>query len=150
MMKNIIKNKTAMAVLVGSCIVALSYITQASTFNPGTNEDPLVTRSYVDTKISQINTSGINIVNTMQVITLNKGEKLILEAGSQMILRNGTARIIDSPSGGISNLTTGVDMIKDSNIPRNNLLLAPRSDGRGARAITDCIFTVTGNYRIEK
>lgn len=158
-MKNIIKNKIAMAIIIGSIITTTSYIVKASTFEPGSDKDPIVTKSYVDLQISKLKeyvdgksiqgNSGSNTQgSSLEVVEVKKGNNIILESGSEIILRGGKGSIIDSAQGGIADLTQGVDLRQGYEVPANHLLMSPRSDGRGIKAITNCTFMVKGKYSI--
>jgi hypothetical protein len=86
--------------------------------------------------------------STLEVVELSGKQKIILEAGSEIILRAGTAYAITSDQGGLSDVTSGVDIKQDESIPRNHQLIIPRSDGRGVYVDNYAIFMVTGVYEI--
>jgi len=75
------------------------------------------------------------------------GSTLIGEAGAEFILRSGTATAVTGPDGMV-NVTAGRDIVNGNNIPTNNLLLVPRSDGRGFYADTDVWVMIKGGYQI--
>lgn len=108
----------------------------ASAPEPGSPEDPLVSKSYVDQFVA------------LQVVTVARGERLIGEGGTEIILRAGDATVVASESGGVSNLTAGKDLKQGEKAAANNLLLIPRPDGRGLQAVTDVIVLVRGPYTI--
>lgn len=162
MMKNIMKNKIVMAVIIGSIVVTSSYIVKAGNYEPGSDKDPIVTKSYVDIQITKAkeyvdskviqlkdnnNQSSTNST-TLEVIQVDKGKSIILEGGSEIILRGGKGSIIDSNKGGIADLTQGLDLRQGYEAPANHLLLVPVSDGRGIKAVTSCTFIVKGKYII--
>jgi len=76
------------------------------------------------------------------------GSTLVGEAGAEFILRSGNAVAVSGPDGMV-NVTSGVDIVNGTQIPRNNLLLVPRSDGRGFFAETDVWLMIKGGYRID-
>ena len=95
----------------------------------------------------QINT--LNVSNsTLEIVELFENQKIILEAGSEIILRAGTAYAITSDQGGLSDVTSGIDIKQNEIIPRNHQLIIPRSDGRGVYVESYAIFMVTGVYEI--
>ncbi len=165
MIKNVLKNKIVMGILVGSMILTTGYVVKAANYEPGSNEDPIVTKSYVDLQIDRIkeyidnktqgsnentnNPSNIGNSPSLEIVNVSKDQKIILDSGSQIILRGGKGKIIDSPNGGIADLTQGVDLKMNYDAPANHLLMIPKSDGRGIKAITDCIFMVVGKYTIQ-
>ena len=104
---------------------------------PGSQQDPLVTRSYVEEKLK------------LNVVEMAPGKRLVAGAGTELILRSGNATVVDSESGGLSDVTDGVDLRKGTQVPRNHLLIVPRDDGRGITAQSEVIVLVRGDYRIE-
>lgn len=130
---------------------------------PGTAEDPLISLSYleekldeikdyIDSKIKETSTSpgtGTSIDAGLVVVELFNGQLLIGEAGSEIILRSGSATAVTSPLGGLSDVTSGVDIGEGKSIPPNHLLIIPRSDGRGIFVTKNSTFVmVRGGYTI--
>ncbi|WP_207653836.1 hypothetical protein [Tepidibacter mesophilus] len=166
MLKDLIKNKIVIAVLSCSVIVTSTYIVKASGYEAGSNMDPVVTKSYVDMKIDELaknvnqvigkintgnqgNVTPINSTNELEIVEVKSGQSIILQSGSEIILRGGKGSIIDSEFGGIADLTQGIDLRKGYDAPANHLLMVPRSDGRGIKAKTNCIFMVKGEYEVK-
>ena len=139
----------------------------------GTEQDPLVTKSYVDQKISQISGGNSNTVlatqlkeqeqlilalreeiaslkqggsSTFEVVVVPEGKTIYGKQSSEMIIRAGEGKIVASSVGGIQNITEGVDLSGDTIAPNNNLLLIPREDGRGLMAIKQLTVMVRGGY----
>jgi len=98
----------------------------------------------LEEKINNLKVSS----STLKVVELSENQKIILKAGSEIILRAGTAYAITSEQGGLSDVTSGVDIKQDESIPRNHQLIIPRSDGRGLYVDSYAIFMVTGVYEI--
>ncbi|NLG86479.1 MAG: hypothetical protein GX489_04600 [Firmicutes bacterium] len=105
--------------------------------DPGTEEDPLVAKSYVDRLVR------------LQVVELEAGQVLRGEAGTEMVLRSGRAAAVVTAQGGISDLTAGQDIQHGETVPTNHLLLVPRSDGRGLKALTEVVVLVRGGVTVE-
>ncbi len=112
-------------------------IAMAATNEPGSETDPVVTKSYVDSRTSY------------SPISLTAGQKLIGGEGTEIILRSGEATAIDNGANGISDLTIGTDLMTGSQVGTNHLLLVPRNDGRGITAITDIWVMIRGTYTIQ-
>ncbi|NLJ34460.1 MAG: hypothetical protein GX349_07725 [Firmicutes bacterium] len=104
---------------------------------PGSEDDPLVGKSYVDKYIK------------LEVVNLEAGQCLLADGGAEIILRGGQGRAITSPLGGLADVTQGRDVGSGEVIAANHLLLVPRSDGRGVKAVTDLILLIRGRYWIE-
>ncbi len=103
---------------------------------PGTEGDPLVARSYVDSLFR------------WRLVVVPAGRDLIGSEGTEIILRAGQARVIASQAGGLADVTAGVDRKEQEAVRANHLLVVPRSDGRGLRAVTEVILLVRGEYEI--
>lgn len=120
---------------------------------PGSESDPIVTKSYVDRilmDMKQYVDSKTGGSGSLEVVYLEKGERIAGGKGTEIILRSGQAVVIDSISGGISDLTAGKDLKKGEKAPQNHLLLIPRDDGRGLAAQTNAVLMVRGTYTIIK
>lgn len=116
---------------------------------PGSEEDPLVTRSYVDSYVDSRLGSALDRSAAMLVVELEAGQKLIASAGTEIILRAGSATALDSSRGGLADVTSGNDIRQGHEIGRNHLLIAPRDDGRGVLAVTSVVLMVRGAYTIK-
>lgn len=167
-MNSKINKRLPIMTLVIGLIVGTGIVVTAANFEPGSNEDPIVSKSYVDkaiadnnlymeTRITEIEEAAKNFAvpdatkqNKLQVVEVEGGKKLILDEGAAFILRGGKATIIDSQLGGILDMTQGKDLRMGWDVPANHYLIVPRPDGRGANCDTDAIFMVFGNYRIEE
>ncbi len=129
---------------------------------PGSESDPLVTLSYVEKKIEQLkyyvdekignkNTVNEN-VSSWIVVEVPAGKSLICKDGTEIILRSGDARaiaiVVNGIMNGLTDVTAGKDLTMEESIIANHLLIVPRDDGRGARALTNCFFLVKGDYEV--
>ncbi len=148
----------------------------ASDNGPGTSNDPLVTKSYVDKKIADIGggtgvsndvmqqlavqqqlinelSSQVRLLqqesNTYEVVSVPQGKVLFGKRGSEVIIRAGEAKVVGSTAGGIQDMTAGVDVNANSIAPRYHLLIIPREDGRGLIATKDLTVMVRGGYTIQ-
>lgn len=156
-MKNKIKKigigLSAMIILLGATAVFSE---------PGSESDPLVTLSYVEKKIDQLkyyvdekignkNTDNKN-VSSWVVVEVPTGKSLICKDGTEIILRSGDSRaiaiVVNGIMNGLTDVTAGKDLAMEEKIIANHLLIVPRDDGRGARALTNCFFLVKGDYEV--
>ena len=139
-------------------VVAVSLILGATVVfsEPGSENDPLVSLSYLEKRLEQLKLymdeklegNSSTSSTKMEVVEVNSGQSIIGRSGTEIILRGGKARIIAGELGGLSDVTDGKDLSMDIPVPPNHLLIVPRDDGRGAYAITDAIFLVKGYYEI--
>lgn len=147
-----------------------------STAAPGSEEDPLVTVSWVKTTISQalqeeqnkrqlleerlqkleageverpLPTEPVYPAPVFEVVNVSSGEKLLTGAGTEIILRSGRAKVLAGPGGGLSDLTAGCNLSTGHQVKSDHLLLSARDDGRGVVLESQAIFLVRGGYKIE-
>ncbi|WP_424766639.1 hypothetical protein [Paenibacillus sp. sgz302251] len=142
MKKNVIRGVVA-AVIVGAGVwVGVNFASpleaETNALTPGSVEDPVVTKSYVDEQIAKLNggsvggDTGTGTVAdaSLEVVVVAPGQTLMASQGAEVIVRVGKAIAFSSDANGISNLTAGSDIANGKAIPTNHLLLFPR-DGRG-------------------
>lgn len=99
---------------------------------PGSVDDPVVTKSYVDQQIQAAGGGGG--ASTLKVVELNPGQTLYGFEGTEFIVRTGTVQAVAGNKGdGLTDLTAGVDLKGGVIVGYNHLLLIARSDNRGLR-----------------
>nr|MBO2469870.1 hypothetical protein [Bacillota bacterium] len=132
---------------------------------PGSVDDPLVTKSYVDAKVDELRRSLSGQPSPSQppsdsrssafaVVELRPGDALIGQSGTEIIIRSpGRVYPITSAAGGLSDLSAGVDR-QTGPLPMNHFLIVPRSDGRGIYADPNnrpnVVVMVRGAYEIRQ
>ncbi len=123
----------------------------AASAAPGTQEDPLVSQSYVDAQIeglkSQIASSGSGAA--FSVVTVKAGQKVLGGEGTEIIVRSGDATAIDNGVNGVSDLSSGIDLKTGQRAQLDHLLLVPRNDGRGIQAQSELYIMVRGSYTLQ-
>ncbi len=129
------KRMVAAICLVCALWGVISYATQ-----PGTEGDPLITKSYID--------SVVYPATRFKVVEVPAGKSVVCSAGTEMILRMGTCSVIGTEKGGISDVTMGFDLADGIVVQGNHLLICPLADGRGLRTSTDCLIMIKGGYEI--
>ncbi len=102
---------------------------------PGSVNDPIVTKSYVDQVLADLglDSGSASGDSVLDVVELRTGQSLTAFEGTEFIVRNGKAISYSQTTDGIPNLTTGQDIKGGEPIPNNHLLLFPRNDNRGIR-----------------
>lgn len=130
----------------------------SSAVTPGTIEDPVVTKSYVDAQIAKLggNSGGTggsgSVQATLEVVTVPADKKLIVPAGTEVVIRSGKAVAFSNDVSGISDVTDGVDILNGKPVPTNHLIWFPR-DGRGIQVAPgqsgSLIVAVKGTYSLE-
>lgn len=131
--------KKRMAIIIGALCVLLVAGTYAA--EPGTQADPLITKSYVE--------SVLYPQMKFNVVDVPAGKTVICGAGTELILRMGTCSVVGTQKGGVSDVTMGFDLADGIAVQGNHLLIVPLDDGRGVRTSSDCIFMIKGTYSIK-
>ena len=125
------------AVVVLVCAAA-TYMVYAQ---PGAEDDPVVTLSYIDDVLKK--------EMSFKVVEVPAGKSLYGEEGTEMVLRMGRGSIIATDKGGVADLTAGSDISNSKAIPANHHLLIPYGDGRGLHVDVDSLVLVKGAYLIK-
>ena len=156
------KYLSAMAIFTALIIIGVSAYAQ-----PGTPADPMVSRSYVDARIAELESQIVQltaIVNSLDsgqmfeapavrrelftVVRAQPGTVLIGGASTEIILRSGQASAVTGVNG-LANVTSGSDLMNGQRVPLNNLLIVPQNDGRGMRFYTVAYLMIKGDFHIE-
>jgi hypothetical protein len=83
------------------------------------------------------------------VLNPRSGQILTIENGTEVILRSGSAVVVAGENG-LVNMTTGGDILNGQPVGLNNLLISPRTDGRGIRFTAESSWVmVRGAHRLE-
>ncbi len=120
-------------------------------YTVGSETDPVVTKSYVDNAISKIQQGGGGSSSSVkfEVIKVSKDNVITLEENALLIVRAGETSAIASEQGGLSDLTTALDIKTGEQVELNHLILIPRTDGRGIKMKSDGYIMVSGGYSIK-
>ena len=157
-------------------ILAIGTSAYAAKGEAGSANDPLVTKSYVDSQIAAISGGGslsklestvkaqeemINVLtqemnelkkqgsSSYTVVTVPEGSSIIGMQGTEIIVRSGSGLVLASDGGGLQDMTEGTDLLAGSSVPKYHLVIIPREDGRGIYATKDLIVMVRGGYNIQ-
>ncbi|WP_265445630.1 hypothetical protein [Acetivibrio straminisolvens] len=154
--------KVILIAILSVVVIHIAQVVHASvTAEPGSEEEPLVSQSYVDSKFEEMakkleeaekRLEEIEKYGKFEALELNKDQVLIAGASAELILRGGKALAIGGEGGGLSDITsgTGADINTDDEVPLNHLLLVSRDDGRGLRVTSEKAWVlVKGPYTIE-
>lgn len=147
---------------VATIILCLALCFSAVLAEPGGNDDPLISKSYienvlmpsikqyVESRIAEVNSgSGTGTAETFKVVEVKKDQQLICSAGTELILRMGTATIMATEKGGLADTTAGFDLANNVPMPANHLLIVPVADGRGIKATSSVLVMVKGGYTLK-
>lgn len=130
---------------------------------PGSEQDPLVPKSYVDKVVSQYMSDLANLKTQVEalknqqptggsqgftVITLEAGKTLLTGSGAELVLRSGKATAVAGTEGNLSDVTSAKDLAKGSAVTLNHLLISSRDDGRGLKASVKSYLIIRGSYTV--
>ncbi|QJD85250.1 hypothetical protein [Cohnella herbarum] len=148
-----------LAVTIGT-IGIMSTVEADGNSNPGSVDDPIVTKGYVDAavaklvkeELAKIGSSGSGGGSAkLEVVTVPWGSKLIVGDGGEMIVRSGKAIAYSGDKNGLSDLTDGLDISPGKTVGNNHLILNPRGE-RGVEAdpkqSKGLIVLVRGEYKL--
>ena len=119
---------TGSAIVVGILLFYSGVSVGASTNEPGSVTDPLITKSYLEAQLE-------NVGGGYECITLTKGETIEFTQGTQVILYTGSAKI----QGNFVDITDGVLCNEGVKVTKYHSYLAP-ADGSGFKAETTCVI----------
>ncbi len=122
----------------------------AAGLEPGSKDDPLVTKSYVDSVLS----NGGAGSSEYEVKTFPEGTTILGHQNCEIILRSGKAKInsfkaADGTENGVQDVTDGIDLTDGVKCPSNHLLIIPRTDTRGITTETEVYVMIKGSYEIK-
>ena len=128
---------------------------------PGSDADPLVSKSYVDSRVNELIAmignishpaassaeanidiealkweiiSELNLIDGASLfapVNAARGQIILGGQGTEILLRTGRAVAYSTGENGLVNITVGMEIFSGFEIPANHLLLTPRDDGRG-------------------
>lgn len=117
---------------------------------PGSADDPIVTKSYVDAKLANGGGGGTGGSDAFAVVQLSSGQVLKGGAGTEIILRAGSATAVASVNGAVVDVSGAADLPQGAAVAVNHLLLIPRNDGRGVKNVSSTgFYMVRGSYTVE-
>jgi len=164
----------ATVVLVGGSVglgSLLNLQAEGAGATPGSADDPVVTKSYVDQAIQQAlnggggsgnsgsssdSSSGTGSSNgsseAIEIVEVKPGKILYAYAGTEFIVRSGKAVVYSADANGVADLTDGKDIGNGGTVVNNHLLSFPR-EGRGIQVQSgdthNLIVMVRGGYEMK-
>lgn len=125
----------------GAAIYGAGMAKGASGAVPGSAGDPLITKSYLDERLSEL--AGGSAGGMFSRVTLSRGDRISVKGGGELMVYSGNAEV--TGSDGLVNLTTG-ELFRDGNSAiKYHLYLSPADDS-GIRASGNVTVFVRGGY----
>lgn len=113
---------------------------------PGSINDPLITKSYLDERLAQLGGGGVSSTGGMTRIDLVKGDIVIGQEGTTFVLVYGSAFV---DGGGMVNITAGELPDSGMSVPKYHTFLA--IDGSsGFQADSSAIVYVSGKHDVSR
>lgn len=135
------KGKRCACVIGGILLLGAAFATGhhagAASKTPGSVEDPLITLSYLESRLTE--QSGYTAV------ALKKGQTVTGTAGTQMVLLSGSATAAGT---GAVDLTEGSLTPKETSLFLYHSYIVPEGKG-GCTALSACTLLLTGEYTIQ-
>ena len=175
-----LKNSKKMYILILIIILTCSIfinIVQALTEaapDPGSDGDPIVSKSYVDASVASINTQlqqyqllqekynqlllnmdalkkqiDTKSTKSYEFVPIDPGQKLFAGLGTEIILVSGKANSIKGSNGGLIDTNTAKQLLTVSPILLNHLLVSATNDGRGLYTVGKCYVLIKGIYSLD-
>ncbi|MCD9022286.1 hypothetical protein [Cohnella silvisoli] len=147
-------------VFVAGSVFGSSTLSADGNSTPGSQEDPLVTKAYVDSTVAELvkkeleklGPIGGGSSTKIEVVTVPFGSKVIVEDGGELIVRSGKAVAYSADANGLSDMTDGLDIAPGKPVGNNHLILFPRG-GRGVQAdpkqSKGLIVLIRGAYQLQ-
>ncbi|MBE6995872.1 MAG: hypothetical protein E7429_03970 [Ruminococcaceae bacterium] len=168
------KNRWMLRMAVLLLISAVMTLTVSVAAAPGTNEDPLVTLSYlsqnfmnellgrVDEKIAQRNDQVVQKLSekselegtilsngTFAVVRLNQGQTLTGDMGCEVLLRGGDVTCVADSYPGLVDQTTSEVLGNGGALVVNHLYMMTVAGRAVTSAADNAVLLVRGTYTIE-
>ena len=125
--------------LVMCFIFGAGYAVGAATAEPGSNGDPLVSKSYLENRIAAVEKQA-----GLQSVTLSKGKQLVCSKGAQLVVVSGSVKA----TGSLSDITDGKKIAKSKSVPNDHSVIVVK-DKTGVKASKSAIVFVAGSYTLK-
>ena len=139
-MKKLIWSAT---IIIGAmCIFRLGMVAGAASSEPGSSGDPLITKSYLEARIKDVNQGSLG---AYEKVTVNKGKTVTVSTGGELLLYSGSGKV--TGKSGLLNLSTG-QIFKSGNtaVKYNPYLVVEKG---GMKALSSSVVYIKGAYSIK-
>ncbi len=131
---------------------------------PGSDQDPLVSKSYVDAGIEQykkeveelkkqveaLKSGGAGTAaQGFETVSIDAGKIVYTGAGTEIVMRSGKAVSVKGQNGGLCDTTSAKDLDNGQALEYNHLVISARDDGRGFKVTGQCWVLIRGSYKVE-
>ena len=143
--------------VIGLAVVLLAGIAVYAATNYGSEDDPLITKSYLDEVVqpkleaelkTQIDAAKKNIQSSIPgeftELTLSAGQSVKCGLGSEFLLRSGSAKAL----GALADTTDGGSAANGVGLTANHMYLASE-EGSGLTTSGSAVVLVSGSFSVE-
>lgn len=144
-MKN--KKSIAIALILATCISTFYMGTKvgASNNEPGSVGDPLITESYLEKRLEEVNGSSTSTSSSYKKVTVESGKVITLTEGSTTVVYSGSGTI--TSGGELINLATSELFVSGNSTVKYASMLAVKNNV-GIKATGSMVVYVSGSYKI--
>lgn len=114
----------------------------ANNGEPGSVNDPLITKSYLDAYMANYSGGAANASYTK--VTMSKGSTIIGKTGTEILIYSGSANAY-AKSGDLVNISVGEAVADGLTLGKYCVYLCPDNDA-GITATSDMVLFVKGEY----
>lgn len=136
----------SVCITLSALLVSASFLIFAASAEPGDAADPLVTKSYLESVLSEFKQDNASF----ELVSMTDSKKLICYEGTEFILRQGGGIIFSDSGSGMADVTGGIDLPSGISVPANHHIVCPVSQNRGIKAVGDVLVLIKGEYSIEE
>ena len=124
------------------------YVGAATKSGAGSQNDPVVSLSYLEYRLSQLEgktgntgTNNSSVKKNFEKKTIERGERLLPGEGGVIVLYSGACTAVGK---GLVNLTEGSIISESNNIPAYSEMLVPSGDSGVVASETTVLFVIYG------
>jgi hypothetical protein len=174
-MKNPKKVYIFILLIILICSIFVNIVQAVDTpVDPGSDGDPVVSKSYVDSNITaqaqqlqllqdkfnqlqkdlialKTQTPTPTVSSTSkgyEVVSIDVGQKLLPGIGTEIVMISGKGNSLKGQNGGLIDTTAAKQIVTVTSILLNHVLISPANDGRGIIATAKSSILVRGSYKI--
>lgn len=129
-------------IIAAMCIFKLGMVAGAAGSEPGTSGDPLITKSYLDSRIKEVNQGASGAYDK---VVIKKGRTVTVSTGGELLLYSGSGKV--TGKSGLLNLSTGQIFKSGNTAVKYNSYMAIEKGG--VKVLSDSVLYIKGTYSIK-
>lgn len=129
------KKMIILSILCAIFLFGAGMVVGAAGSEPGSNGDPLITKSYLDAQLSS------SVSPSYKEVSLSSGESVTVSSGAQVIVTSGSS----TAAASVVDVTAGKSLGKNKSMTKNHTYLITKEGTKVKAKKTTKVF-VLGNY----